>query len=363
MLLLAFYVSIAIGVSFICSVLEAVLLSITPSYIAQLRQQGHPSAQKLAELKEDIDRPLASILTLNTIAHTIGAATAGAQATVVFGSQWLGVFSAVLTFGILVFSEIVPKTIGATYWRQLSPMAATTLRWMVWALTPFVWFSEQITKRLAHGHQAPKMRDELSAMAILAKESGEFAEGESRILHNLLNIQDVPVTQVMTPRPVVFRVDAEMTIDAFLSEHKDTPFSRPLVYSQQTDNILGFVHRLELFKLQQSGHGSKQLGAVMRPIHVILNKMALPKAFDQMMAQRVQLALIVDEYGTIQGIVTLEDIFEYLLGEEIVDEADKTSDMQFLANKRWEKWKETHGVIESRDEDEEEPSEDTAKKD
>ncbi|PKF77727.1 hemolysin [Vibrio sp. vnigr-6D03] len=353
MLLLALYVSIAIGVSFICSVLEAVLLSITPSYIAQLRQQGHPSAQKLYELKEDIDRPLASILTLNTIAHTIGAATAGAQAAVVFGSQWLGVFSAVLTFGILVFSEIVPKTIGATYWRQLAPSAATTLRWMVWALTPFVWFSEQITKRLAHGHQAPKMRDELSAMAILAKESGEFAEGESRILHNLLNIQDVPVTQVMTPRPVVFRVNAEMTINEFLEDHKDTPFSRPLVYSQQTDNILGFVHRLELFRMRQSGEGEKQLGAVMRPIHVILNNKGLPKAFDQMMAQRVQLSLIVDEYGTIQGIVTLEDIFEYLLGEEIVDEADKTSDMQFLANQRWEKWKETHGVIESRDDDDE----------
>ncbi len=352
MLLLALYASISIGVSFICSVLEAVLLSITPSYIAQLRQQGHPSAQRLSELKEDIDRPLASILTLNTIAHTIGAATAGAQAAVVFGSQWLGVFSAVLTFGILVFSEIVPKTLGATYWRQMAPAATSTLHWMIWALTPFVWFSEQITKRLAHGHQAPKMRDELSAMAILAKESGEFAEGESRILHNLLNIQDIPVTQIMTPRPVVFRVDAEMTINEFLEAHKNTPFSRPLVYSQQTDNILGFAHRLELFQMQHSGQGDTQLGAVMRPIHVILNNKGLPKAFDQMMAERVQLSLIVDEYGTIQGLVTLEDIFEYLLGEEIIDEADKTSDMQFLANKRWEKWKEAHGVIESLDDDE-----------
>ncbi|EGU47058.1 hemolysin, partial [Vibrio orientalis CIP 102891 = ATCC 33934] len=153
MLLLTIYVSVAIGVSFICSVLEAVLLSISPSYIAQLRQQGHPAAAALAKLKTDIDRPLASILTLNTIAHTIGAATAGAQAAVVFGSEWLGVFSGVLTLGILVLSEIVPKTIGATYWRQLAPMAATTLRWMVWALTPFVWFSEQITKRLARGHE------------------------------------------------------------------------------------------------------------------------------------------------------------------------------------------------------------------
>ncbi len=216
MFLLTLYVSVAIGVSFVCSVLEAVLLSISPSYIAQLRQQGHPAADALTKLKTDIDRPLASILTLNTIAHTIGAAIAGAQAAAVFGSQWLGAFSAVLTFAVLLLSEIVPKTIGATYWRQLAPTAATTLRWMVWALTPFVWFSEQITKRLASGHEAPKMRDELSAMAILAKESGEFAEGETKILNNLLGIQDVPVTQVMTPRPVVFRVDAEMSINQFL---------------------------------------------------------------------------------------------------------------------------------------------------
>lgn len=351
MLLLTVYVTLAIGVSFICSVLEAILLSITPSYIAQLRQQGHPSADKLNKLKTDIDRPLASILTLNTIAHTIGAASAGAQAAVVFGSQWLGVFSAVLTLGILVLSEIVPKTIGATYWRQLAPFAATTLRSMVWALTPFVWFSEQITKRLARGHQPPKMRDELSAMAILARESGEFADGESKILNNLLGIQNVPVTQVMTPRPVVFRVDAEITVNEFLANYKDTPFSRPLVYSQNTDNIIGFVHRLELFKLQQQGCGEKQLGAIMRPVHVLLSTLSLPKAFDQMMSHRLQLAMVVDEYGTVNGILTLEDVFEHLLGEEIVDEADSTTDMQQLAFERWEKWKLTHKMIDGSDQE------------
>ncbi|MGF1772329.1 hemolysin family protein [Vibrio wakamikoensis] len=354
MFLLTVYITVAIGVSFICSVLEAVLLSITPSYLAQLRQKGHPAAEKLTKLKAELDRPLASILTLNTIAHTIGAASAGAQAAKVFGSQWLGVFSAVLTLAILVLSEIVPKTIGATYWRQLAPVSATILRWMVWALTPFVWFSEQITKRLARGHETPKMRDELSAMAMLAKESGEFAEGESNILNNILNIQDIPVTQVMTPRPVVFRVPAEMTINEFLTEHKETPFSRPLVYSQQKDNILGFVHRLELFKLQQQGSGEKQLGSVMRPIQVLFNTIMLPKAFEQMMAARLQIAMIVDEYGTIQGIITLEDIFEHLLGQEIVDEVDKTTDMQELAYQRWENWKEKHSIVDNSDDDDEE---------
>ncbi|WP_261816206.1 CNNM domain-containing protein [Vibrio gallicus] len=349
MLLLTLYVSIAIGVSFICSVLEAVLLSISPSYIAILKQNQHPAAKKLGKLKADIDRPLASILTLNTIAHTVGAASAGAQASVVFGSQWLGVFSAVLTLGILLFSEIIPKTIGATYWRQLAPVSASILRWMVWALTPFVWFSEQITKRLSKKSVEPKLREEISAMAVLATESGEFAEDEGRILNNLLNLPNIPVTKVMTPRPVVFRVSATLTVNQFLEQHQDCPFSRPLVYSEQKDNILGFVHRLELFKLQQQGQGEAQLGAIMRPIHVFLNNIILPNAFDNMLKKRLQLSLIVDEYGTIQGLVTLEDVFEFLLGEEIVDEADTSNDMQELAYQRWESWKKKHNVIENID--------------
>lgn len=351
MFLLTIYVTIAIGVSFICSVLEAVILSITPSFLAQLRQQEHPSSQKLERLKADIDRPLASILTLNTIAHTVGAAGAGAQAAIVFGNEWLGVFSAILTLGILFLSEIVPKTIGATYWRPLAPISADILRWMVILLTPFVWISQKITHHLTRNHTSPKLRDELSAIAQLANESGELEAGESKILNNLLRIQDIPVTQVMTPRRVLFRVDAALSINEFLNQHRDTPFSRPLIHSQTRDNIIGFVHRLELFKLQQKGMGDKQLGSVMRPIHVLLNTVTLPRAFDQMIQNRLQLSLVVDEYGSVQGLITLEDIFEYLIGEEIIDEADKTTDMQKLATEGWEKWKETHGVIESRDED------------
>jgi CBS domain containing-hemolysin-like protein len=349
--LLIVYILLAIGVSFLCSVLEAVLLSITPSYLARLRQNNHPAANSLSRLKTNIDRPLASILTLNTIAHTIGAAGAGAQATKIFGSQWLGLFSALLTLGILLLSEIVPKTIGATYWSQLAPTTARILAVMVWALTPFVWMSEQITKRLARNIQPEKIRDELSAMAILAWEKGEIADGESKILNNLLSIENVPVTHVMTPRTVLFSVEAEISINEFLTTYKDTPFSRPLVYSQHKDNIIGFVHRLELFRMQQNELGEKQLGAVMRPLRVLLNTISLPKAFDYMMKNRQQLIMVVNEYGTVQGIVTLEDIFEHLLGEEIIDEADSTTDMQQLAFERWEQWKQTHGVIESTDED------------
>ncbi|WP_150138079.1 CNNM domain-containing protein [Candidatus Enterovibrio escicola] len=359
MTLLILFVILAISVSFFCSVLEAILLSITPSYLAQMRQRGDRSAARLQVLKDNIDRPLASILTLNTIAHTVGAAASGAQAAKVFGEVWLGLFSGILTLAILLLSEIVPKTLGATYWRQLAPSTVSILYWMVWTLTPIVWASEQLTRRLARGKQAPKLRDEISAMAILARESGELADDESTILTNLLSQRDVLVTKLMTPRPVLFRVDATMTIEGFLNQHHDTPFSRPLVYAEQRDNILGFVHRLELFYARQHNKGDQPLSSLMRPIPVIHDSMYVPKAFDRLMAQRSQLALIVDEYGDVQGIITLEDIFEHLMGKEIIDEADKTMNMQMLAHERWADWKETHGVIESIDDDEDRQSNST----
>ncbi|MGL4827601.1 MAG: CNNM domain-containing protein [Vibrionaceae bacterium] len=351
MILLFIYVTIAIGISFVCSILEAVLLSLTPSYLAQLRQQQHPKAAKLALLKNDIDKPLASILTLNTIAHTVGAAASGAQAAKVFGDAWLGVFSGVLTLAILFLSEIMPKTIGATYWRTLAPFSASLLNWMIILLGPFVWMSEQFTKRLSQGKQEPKMRDELSAIALLAKESGELADDESTMLTNLLSLRDVPVTKLMTPRTVLFRVDANMTIEQFLQQHNNTPFSRPLVYTNQRDNIIGFVHRLELFSAIQRNQGEKTLGSVMRLLPVVHSSTSVPKVFDRLLQKRAQLALIVDEYGDVQGIITIEDIFEHLTGKEIIDEADTTSSMQRLAHERWKDWKQTHGVRESKDDD------------
>ncbi|OOE86272.1 CNNM domain-containing protein [Salinivibrio sharmensis] len=352
MLILVLFISLSIGVSFICSVLEAVLLSITPSYIANLRHQGHPAAERLNALKKDIDRPLASILTLNTIAHTVGAAGAGAQAAHVFGDAWVGVFSAVLTLAILLLSEIIPKTIGANFWPQLAPGAALVLKWMVWALTPFVWLSEQITKRLSADTTHVKLRDEISAMAMLASESGEMGEDETQMLHNMLKLRDLPATQLMTPRPVLFRVPAEMDVNGFLEEHGDCPFSRPLVYGEQRDDILGFVHKSNIYEAKTQGAGQTRIGNLMRPLAVILPGNSVLQAFDILMIRRAQLAMIVDEYGTVQGIITLEDVFEYLTGREIIDEADTVTDMQQLAYQRWDAWKKQHNMIESQDDDE-----------
>ena len=194
--------------------------------------------------------------------HTLwSAAASGAQAAKVFGDAWLGIFSGVLTLAILLLSEIVPKTIGATYWRQLAPSAATILRWMVWMLTPFVWASEQLTRRLAKGKEQPKLRDEISAMALLAKESGELADDELTMLTNLLSLQDVSVMKLMTPRPVLFRVDQDMTITEFLNEHHDTPFSRPLIYAESRDNILGLFIALSFSLLVSTVKGMRKSAA------------------------------------------------------------------------------------------------------
>ncbi|MGL6175467.1 MAG: CBS domain-containing protein, partial [Vibrionaceae bacterium] len=184
-----------------------------------------------------------------------------------------------------------------------------------------------------------------------AKESGELADDESTMLTNLLSLRDVPVTKLMTPRTVLFRVDANMTIEQFLQQHNNTPFSRPLVYTNQRDNIIGFVHRLELFSAIQRNQGEKTLGSVMRLLPVVHSSTSVPKVFDRLLQKRAQLALIVDEYGDVQGIITIEDIFEHLTGKEIIDEADTTSSMQRLAHERWKDWKQTHGVRESKDDD------------
>ena len=336
MTLLIIYVAIALGVSFICSVAEAVLLSVSAPYIALKQQEGQRSGAVLARLKDDINSPLAAILTLNTIAHTIGAAGAGAQAAVVFGSDAVGIASAVLTLLILVFSEIIPKTLGAVYWRQLAPLTGHVLIMLMWMLWPFIKLSALLTSSLSHGPTLRGFsREEFRAMAELGAEEGELEEQESRILRNLLHLRDLNVKAAMTPRTVVVRAQETQTVDAFFSAHAGDRFSRIPVYADNPDHYSGFVLRADLILAQARGNTDKPLTEYRRELLRLPASLSLLRAYQKLIDQRAHIAVILDEYGATLGLLTLEDVLETLLGLEIVDEGDRTEDMQALARTLW----------------------------
>ena len=333
MLLLITFVLIAVVFSFLCSIAEAVLLSVPVSYIVNLEQEGKAHGRVLRGLKDDINSPLAVILTLNTVAHTIGAAGAGAQATVVFGSVYLGLFSAVLTLVILIFSEIIPKALGAHYWRRLAPTTAYTLRFLVKVLYPFVWLSNKITGGLAHEATLKGFsRQEFSAMAALGVQEGELNEQESTVLQNLFRLRELRVKQVMTPRLVVFSLPQDNTVAEALDQQRSNDFSRIPIYDDP-ENITGFVLRNDLLLAQADGNQDQPLADFQRELIAILDETSLLSAFEQLISQGAHIMLVVNEYGSMQGIVTLEDILESLLGLEIVDENDSVTDMQKLARR------------------------------
>ena len=336
MLLLITYILIAIIFSFLCSIAEAVLLSVTTAHIAVLKKEGKATGTLLKNLKSDINKPLAAILTLNTIAHTTGAVGAGAQAAVVFGSAYVGLASAVLTFLILIFSEIIPKTIGASYWRELSPATAVFLKFITWLLYPFVWFSEKITTGMTRRITLTGFsRKEFSVMAELSAKEGQIADDESTILKNLLLLRETSIESVMTPRTVLFCLSENLLVEEFFHKYDQTPFSRILIHSGDQDDINGFAIRRDLLLAQGRSNYKNRLKNYLRPITSLLNTVSSSHALSEMLRQGVQIMLIVDEYGTVKGIVTLEDMFETLLGLEIIDEYDKAADMQQLAKQKW----------------------------
>jgi magnesium and cobalt exporter, CNNM family len=336
MLLLIIYVLIALGFSFLCSIAEAVLLSVTVGYIAVMERENKPSGVLLRNLKEDINKPLAAILTLNTIAHTVGAAGAGAQATVVFGNAYLGIVSAVLTLLILVISEIIPKTLGAHYWQSLAPTTAYCVRALVWLLYPFVKLSEYLTRSIVQGPGLRGFnRDEFTAMAELSWQDGLLARQESKILMNLLSLHEVKVEDVMTPQSVMFSIPEVMTAGEYCEQHKSERFSRIPVYADKPEKITGFVLLNDLLLAQARGETDQQVSCYKRELPAVLSAIALSKAFDQLLQQRAIILLVVDEYGGVQGLLTLEDVLETILGLEIVDEGDKSKDMQELARRFW----------------------------
>ncbi|OUR65499.1 hemolysin [Methylophaga sp. 42_25_T18] len=345
MWLLISYVFIALGFSFLCSIAEAVLLSVSNVHIALLEEEKHTAGSLLKQLKADINKPLAAILTLNTIAHTVGAAGAGAQAAVVFGSAYVGVASAILTLLILIFSEIIPKTLGAHYWRQLAPATAYTLKYLVIVLYPFVKLSESITGKLTDGPTLSGFsRQEMIAMADLSSKEGHIEEQESRILKNILLLKNAAVTIAMTPRIVVFSLSDSMTVEEFFHKHDHIPFSRIPIYEGERENITGFVFRSDLLLAKARDNGEKLLSDYSRELTVITDRTTISVAFNEFLERRVHMLLIVDEYGGIEGVITLEDILETLLGLEIVDEKDDTVDMQKEARKLWKQRAQRMGI-------------------
>ncbi len=345
MTLLLIYLAIAIGFSFLCSVWEAVLLSITHTYISILQSDGDKLGDELAAMKEDIDRPLSAILTLNTVAHTFGAAGVGAQAAKVFGDAYLTVISIVLTLLILVFSEIIPKTIGASYWKSLAGFTSRSLRIVMVLLAPFVWMSQLITKLFkgegAHG--SVLSRADFSAMADIGAQSGSFTEGESMIIKNLVKFNKIEVQDIMTPRTVMVSSKSDVTINEFYNNKKPLEFSRIPLYPTTMDDIGHYVLKDEVLASIIAGKGDESITSIQRPIIVADEHDQIDKIFNRFMkgdpnrnGRKQHIAVVEDARGTLTGLVTLEDIVETLLGLEIVDEMDRDVDMQERARRRRE---------------------------
>ncbi|ENU29834.1 CNNM domain-containing protein [Acinetobacter sp. NIPH 1852] len=338
-LLLLLYVFLALFFSFLCSIAEATLLSITPSYVAGLNETDPKKAEQLRRLKEDnIDQSLAAILTVNTIAHTVGAIGAGAKAVTVFGQVWFGVFSAVMTLLILFASEIIPKTLGAVYWRQLAGLTVIYVNFLIKIMYPLILISEKLTKLISGGKKVQQFsRDEFVAMAGIGKEEGMLNDRESKIIRNLFLFKSFDASTVMTPRIVVSALQKDLTVDEVLSMPTSSNFSRIPIYDNDLDSVVGFVLREDLLVAKNHGQGGHSINEFRREIITVMAKTPLSRLMEILLEQRQHIALVVGEYGDTKGVVTLEDVVETLLGIEILDEGDKVEDMQKLARQLWEK--------------------------
>lgn len=337
MIALILYLLLALVVSFLCSIMESVLLSTPQSFLIVEGEKGQEWAKSFAELKTNIDKPLAAILSLNTVAHTIGAAGVGAEAVKVFGEASFGIVSAVLTILILVVTEIIPKTIGAKYWRGLSKFSYYAMKTMIFITYPLVYMSTYLTKMIAgHSDEQTTSREEISALAKIGTDEGLFSDKENKIIQNILKLKNIKVTTIMTPRVIVTIADENLSLQEFLANKDYLNFSRIPVYSEKKENITGYVFRQDVFKRIAEHKQNLKLKDIKRDILMFPNNIALFPLWEKLLENKGHISLIVDEYGGLDGIVTMEDVIETLLGLEIVDEKDKNVDMQQYARERWE---------------------------
>ncbi|WP_297793688.1 CNNM domain-containing protein [uncultured Eudoraea sp.] len=365
--LLLFYAFISIFFSFLCSILEAVLLSVTPTFINVKKKEGKQYAYTLEGLKKDVDQPLIAILTLNTIAHTVGAILVGVQAKVayqefygsatrtIFGIPYteevmVGVVSTIMTILILVLSEIIPKTIGATYWKKLANISSKILKIMVLLLkwTGLLWvlqlFTRLIGKKEVHG--SVLSREDFTTMADIAHEEGVFQESESKVIKNLLKFDEVCAKDIMTPRAVMKIAEESMSVKEFFEENPKLRFSRIPVYTGSVDIINGYVLKDNVLEEIINENVDIPLATIKRDLLVTKRNTPIPQLFETLIAKREHIALVVDEYGSVSGLVTMEDVIETLLGLEIMDESDNVEDLQLLARKKWEVRAKRTGIIE-----------------
>ena len=336
--LVILYLLLALSVSFLCSVLEAVLLSTPVSFITMKEQEGARNAPLMKRLKQDIDKPISAILSLNTIAHTVGSAGVGAEAVKVFGEVYFGVISAVLTILILVLSEIIPKTIGSYYWRQLAMPSATIIRGMIFICYPLVWLSEWITKLVASKKQPLSVsREEVSAMVSVGTQEGVFDSSESQMIQSLFKLSSKTLYEIMTPRTVAITACENMKLKEFYANQMHRIYSRIPVYDDNPNFITGFVLKQTVLEELAEDKFDMRLKDIRRPILSFNEDRLVNEVWEEMLLKKEHIAQVQDEFGCFLGIITMEDIIETVIGREIVDESDTIVDMQAYAREKWQK--------------------------
>lgn len=334
---LLIYFFIALIASFICSLLESVILSVTPAYIAVSNKEGRKSAEILTRLKSEINRPLAAILTINTFANMVGAAGVGAQALLTFGDEAVAIASGILTFSILIFSEIIPKTLGATHWKRLAPACSHIILWMMYITFPFVILAEKISTFLGKGKQRYLTRAEMIETAEIGVNEGTLRQKESSIIKNLLMLDNIYVSDIMTPRSVIFALSESSTVGEIFEKHRPIRYSRIPIFENDLDQVIGMVHRYKILEAISHDQHDLKLKTLMNPIHCVHESLTISSVIDLFIKKGKHLFLVKDDFEKVSGIVTLEDAIETLLGVEIVDEFDSVADLRAHAVELWKK--------------------------
>ena len=345
MSLLIAYFFLALGVSFICSLLESVILSVTHSHIGILVKSNPSKGKLLQRLKDAINRPLAAILTLNTIANTVGAAGMGAQALHVYGSHAVAAASAILTFSILIFSEILPKTLGAYFCRSLAIPSAYVIRALMVITFPFVWLSNTLSSAI-NSNEDKVSREEITAMAEMGEDEGSIDEHESDIIENLFRLKEIQIEDILPPRSVIYAFEDIQTVGKIMDSNEDIIFSRIPVFHENIDNVIGMVYKDTVLETMADDFFEKTMADLVEPVETVYEKESVESVLNKFTKNRSHMFIVKDEFGGTTGIVTLEDCIETLLGVEIMDESDEVADMRKLAKdqQRQKKYKEENGA-------------------